>query len=783
MHSLEVGRVAVRARTNPMMAARAAGAGSQVGEAPAGRRRLLATLVATAVPLAAAVPAAAQPAPAALGEIEVVGTTPLPGLAVPRDAVPANVQTGNRAALEEERASTLADFMNQRFGSVYVNEAQSNPFQPDLLFRGFSASPLLGNPIGLSVFFDGVRINESFGDTVLWDLIPSAAIENLSLVPGSNPVFGLNTLGGSIGITTRSGRTSPGLGASVEAGSFGRRGLEATYGHAGDSVDAFLSAEAIRDDGWRDRSPSEIRRFFGKLGWSSASTDVSLSYAHAANELTGNGLVPESLYRQRRQAIYTYPDTTTPTADFLNLAVTRVLDDRWKLSGNAYYRKLKLRTFNGDAEFDDGGTPADPTDDAYEGENRSTRTTQTTSGVGIQLSHDGKLAGLRHRFAVGASLDRGRTRFEQFEQDGEFTADRGIEADGDPVLDTAVTGRSDHQSLYLTDTVSVTDTLDLTLSGRYVRARVRINDDTGLEPALDGDHRFSRFSPAIGAAWRLQPALTLYGGFNEGFRVPTPVELTCADPDAPCSLPVAFVADPPLKPVVARTFEIGLRGRAPGGMAWNAGLFRSDLRDDILFTSTGAGRGFFSNVPKSRREGIELGIAAPRGDWRWFANYSYTRATYQSDVDLFNGVANEADPTQPETTAVSAGSRLPGVPSHLLKAGLTRQIDGRLSVGGTMNVVGNQYLRGDEGNRQLPLGGYAVFNLRADYRLTPSWRLFGRVHNVFDRRYATLGGYNRVAFDADSRPLEGVGPGPVNRFVSPGMPRAIWLGVEYRAGK
>ena len=85
---------------------------------------------------------------------------------------------------------------------------QGNPFQPDVNYRGYTASPLLGTPQGLSVYMDGVRLNQPFGDVVSWDLIPRLAICHRSpLMPGSNPLFGLNTLGGALAMQTKDGRT------------------------------------------------------------------------------------------------------------------------------------------------------------------------------------------------------------------------------------------------------------------------------------------------------------------------------------------------------------------------------------------------------------------------------------------------------------------------------------------------------------------------------------------------------------------------------------------------
>jgi hypothetical protein len=176
---------------------------------PIARKRLC-LAIASALAVGWPVPAASQPAPAAqrlpaIATVDVVGATPLPGLDLPRDQVPANVQTLDSGAATGPDSANLPDALNRRLGSVYVNEIQGNPFQPDLNFRGFTASPLLGTPQGLSVYLDGVRINQPFGDVVSWDLIPRAAIASVTLMPGSNPLFGLNTLGGALAIRTKDG--------------------------------------------------------------------------------------------------------------------------------------------------------------------------------------------------------------------------------------------------------------------------------------------------------------------------------------------------------------------------------------------------------------------------------------------------------------------------------------------------------------------------------------------------------------------------------------------------
>jgi outer membrane receptor protein involved in Fe transport len=210
--------------------------------------------------------------------------------------VASNVQFATAEDLRAARALDLADFMRRNLASVFVNEAQSNPLQPDVQYRGFVGSPLLGLPQGLAVFQDGVRINEPFGDTVNWALIPESAIDTVYLMPGSNPLFGLNALGGAIAIETKTGFTSPGTRAEVYGGSFSRWSLQAeTGGSIDDRLSYFVTASYLEEDGWRDFSPTEATRLFGNVGWQSELSSVDLNLTMADTMLIGNGAAPVQL--------------------------------------------------------------------------------------------------------------------------------------------------------------------------------------------------------------------------------------------------------------------------------------------------------------------------------------------------------------------------------------------------------------------------------------------------------------------------------------------------------
>ena len=271
-------------------------------------------------------------------QVEVVGTTPLPGLGTPLRDVPANVQVIGGKDLQRQKQQNLPDFLERNPTSVTVNAAQGNPYQPDISFRGFTASPLLGTPQGLSVFQDGVRINEPFGDVVNWDLLPQSAIGSIQLIPGSNPVFGLNTLGGALAIYTKSGSENPGTALELSGGSFGRKTLEFEHGGYQGHWDWFFTANLSKDDGWAQHDPSRVEQFFGKVGYQTEQTDLDVSLTAANNRLEGTQTLPASWLDTPREA-YTWPDTDRNRLTMLTIKGSHFLDKEWLLGGNAYVRR------------------------------------------------------------------------------------------------------------------------------------------------------------------------------------------------------------------------------------------------------------------------------------------------------------------------------------------------------------------------------------------------------------------------------------------------------------
>ena len=721
-----------------------------------------------------------------LPSVEVIGATPVPGIDVPKEHIPSNVQTIDAATIRGSQALTVPELLNQRLPGVNVNEIQGNPFQIDVNYRGFTASPLLGTPQGLSVYQDGVRVNEPFGDVVNWDLIPMLAIDSIALMPGSNPLFGLNTLGGALVLHTKSGLTSRGFEAAASAGAFGRRRLELAHGGRIGSAHAFAALSGFEEDGWRDFSPSRVRQAFGKVGSRRDAFEWDLAVTYAKTNLIGNGLLPESLLAARREQVYTRPDETRNGLVMTALNAGYSIGENQRVSALVYQRRNRTGTLNGDIndDFEDAPDPA--------GVENRTSTRQRGEGIALQWS----ALGARHQTTVGTSYDRARSRFTQTEAEGGLDATRAVIPTEPAEIDAQLRGRTRNASVYLTYTYAALANLHVTASARYNATRVQTIDELNgtSVPNLNGDFTYRKLNPALGATWALAPALTLYGGYSQGNRAPSPIELGCADPAQPCTLPNALQSDPFLKQVVARTFELGARGALPGQMRWTASAFHTGSRDDILFvgTTASASRGFFQNFGRTARRGVELGLTGRASVFEWNANYSYVRATFESSacvVSRSNSTAGSSAACAAEQIEISPGNRIPGIPLHTFKLNVLARPAESWTLGATLAGYSGQYVRGNENNAHQPggafsgsgkLGGYALVDLNATYDLGAGWQLFAKVSNVFDRSYASAGQLGRSAFDAQGLFIPDADDWRNAQFVGPGAPRAGWVGVRYR---
>ena len=707
-------------------------------------------------------------------DVEVIGITPIHGLGLSILKVPANVQVFTADPMERLLPLDVPSVLSARAASVQVNEAQAGTFQPDLLFRGFVASPLLGASEGLAVYQDGVRLNEPFGDTVNWDAMPTTAIASINLIPGSNPLFGLNALGGALSLRTKDGFDFPGQHVAVSTGSFGRHRVEAESGGHGDTFGYYVAGTLLHERGWRDFSPSTIRRVFGDVAWRGDLSAVNVSVTAAANDLTGNGTAPLILLDADRRAVFTHPDETGNETVLVTMRARRQIAPRSLFEAVSYYRNSDISTFNGDAAEDDddeGGDGADEDELHFDGVNNTSRTRGRSAGATGQLTWTAPLRGRDNHFIAGAGVDAAATRFDSAAELAHLTANRGTIGAGvfDDEAFVDLHTRTVTGSGFITDTWSVARNVAVTASARFNWTSVRLRDQIGT--ALSGDHSFRRLNPAAGVTYQARSWLNVYGSYAQSSRVPTPVELTCADPEDPCRLPNAFVSDPPLNQIVARTWETGVR-RTEGPLRWALAAFSTDATDDIIFVSSGTlrGEGHFENIDRTRRRGIEASVEYDvRQRLSAFGAYTFQRATFGTELAV-------ASPNHPDAVfgeiPVEEGDRLPGVPVHSAKAGVSVSATDKLNFGVNVRTQSGVAFRGDEANFLPLVPAFAVVDGRARYQLSRHVSALLQAQNLFDADYYTFGALGEAELlgdDVDDR-----------RFFSPGAPRAAWVGLEVR---
>jgi len=751
----------------------------------------------------------------------VVEATAIPGgAAIDADKIPGNVQSLSASDLARNGSASLTQAMNTQLGSINIDDNLDDPFQPDILYRGFEASPVLGTPQGLAVYQNGVRINEAFGDTVNWDLFPDIAIDRVNIV-SSNPVYGLNALGGAISVDMKNGFNYTGGDLELSGGSFGQRAAAAQYGANSGAFGIYVAAKTLDEGGWRDFSSDSLRQFYTDLSARTDRLSVDLSYTHADNHLNGQSAAPAQELAISRSLVFTGPQANDDQLNFLTLNGSFNATDHWSLQGVLYYRQYSQSVANGNATnytacttdalagslCQSGGlTPVtsaagqnlqDISDDGTIpiGENDFETIDSYGRGATLQASADQSILGHDNAFTAGLTLDYAHVDFHSGAQIGLINSQLVVlpsnlivdTPESSPFGGTPVNLIANNKDLggYVTDTFNVTPDLALTASGRFDVANIDLQDQLGT--SLTGNSRFSHFNPAIGGTYKWLPTLTAYAGISTNTRTPTASEIECSDPLKPCLLPSNLAGDPPnLRQVVAHTAEFGVRGKSPvsgadAGLSWNLGAFRTNSFDDIYGIATSVSSGFFQNIGSTRRQGIEGGFNYRTDQWSYYFNVSYVDATFQSAIQL----PSPSNPYQDVdgNIQVRPGDRLPGIPKNRIKTGVDYAVTPQWKVGASLIIVGSQYYFGDESNRNAPMPGYHVVNLHTTYQVARNVEIFGSIDNLFNARYATYGIYSDpTGVGAPGIPVDGVtnGPGVDNRFLSPAAPVAMFGGVRIK---
>ena len=730
--------------------------------------------------------------------IVVFGTLPGSDIGLSAEKVPGALQNLGTEQINAQHGGSLLSALGTRTAGVSLSDVQGNGLFQNLRFHGFDASPLQGTPQGLAVYQNGVRLNEAFGDTVNWDAIPQTAIDRAE-VWSSNPVFGLNALGGAVNLAMKNGFTWQGAEASLQGGSYGRGMATAQWGLSDGAFSFYGAAEGVTDEGWRFHSQSNVARLYADAGWRFGTSEIHLAASGAATSLGVVGPTPAQLIQRGSKSVYTFPQTTRNTIGSLALNGKTRLDENWQIEGSAYIRSLQQRHVDGnDAEFercsnsssfvgrlcleDDGFPRPVPftgaaalnfrnqfaildqnntsiafTPGAIYGSVDRTFTDSSGRGVTLQVTGNAPLFGLTNYVTAGFSVDgssigfRSTSTLARTFPSFEVAVDPALTGSGSVIHANGSIGyapvtlgaTTDYYGFYLVDALDLTDRLTLTAGLRVNAADIVTRDRSGLAAELNGTHGYGHVNPLAGLTWKITDGISLFGSYSQANRAPTPLELDCADPLRPCLLEGSLVADPPLAQVVSHSYQAGVRGGTDmmgGKLDWSISLFRTDSDHDIVaLASTLAGRGYFANVPSTQRQGADVSARFAAQGWSAYAGYSYLDATYQFTGTLAS--PNNPNANNSGNVTVTPGRRIPLNPATTVRAGGDVDVTEGISLGGELAFTGSQYFDGDPSNLNAKLPSTMVVNLRAAWQIDECWQLFAVVDNLFDNRDPLYGSY------------------------------------------
>ncbi len=739
-----------------------------------------------------------------LPTFDVVATTPLGGGEIDVSKVPGAVWQTGQQSIQTYFDSTIAQTLARQAPGVTVGNVSGNDFQPDISYRGFTASPVPGTPSGLAVYQNGVRINESFGDTVNWDMIPEVAIDKMAIVAG-DPIFGLNAIGGALNVTMKNGFTWQGFEADLRGGSFGRGQVEIQYGKQFGDWSLYLAGTQINDGGWRQDSNSQLTNFYGDVGYRANGFESHLQLTAGNTQFGAAAFTPLQELQANWRSVYTVPQTTYNQMGMLAWTGTYAWSSTLNFQGGLYFRGFNQRHVDGNGTDVSGcdpylclnGAPLHDTTgsliaDVSQGGaldlgqiDRSWTQSRSVGGSGQAVDAD-KLYGRDNSFTVGASLDYGWTNFNGNSQLGVVP---GFMNASLPVIGLPYTfnepdsylapvtakANNTYVGVYAVDTFNATDRLALTAGARFNFAGINLSGETGA--FTNGYSTYSHVNPTVGLTYKLTPDLNVYAGYAMTNRAPTPLELGCADPARPCIIDNFLVSDPALKQVIGQTVQLGLRGNNDlaqwGRLNWSAGLFRTSLQNDIMpVQSDFTGFGYYTNVGTTLRQGAEVSVNWTVDRWSAYANYTFINAVYQStflEPSPYNPLADANG-----NIAIANGTPIAGIPKNTLKVGVDYAVTPEWKIGADMVASSGQVIFGAENGALPQLPGYAVFGVHTSYQVGKSLQIYGLIQNLFDQKYYTAGAlYDTGAFPNAAPNLTDP------RTLGPGKPFAVYAGLKY----
>ena len=258
--------------------------------------------------------------------------------------------------------------------------------------------------------------------------------------------------------------------------------------------------------------------------------------------------------------------------------------------------------------------------------------------------------------------------------------------------------------VYLQDQMDLTQQWKLLLGLRFDDYQQDIQE---LLKATRSDKSGTQVSPRIGLMYEVNPELSFYSSYSEGF-----LPLSGTD-----------YAGNPFDPELSDSYEIGAKFTT-SGVTGTVAFF--DAKKSNILTSDPVNVGFSATLGEATSRGIELDLQGQLTE-QLSAQLSYAFLDTQTANDMINidwGVN------------VPAGSRLVNIPKHNASLMLTQllqigSVESRLGL--RVNHVAKRL--GDSVDSSYMLPSHTLFGLSWAADLDQNWKAQLNVDNLFDKFY------------------------------------------------
>ncbi len=564
--------------------------------------------------------------------------------------------------------------------------------------RGFGARSNFGIR-GIKIFVDDIPATLADGQSGVDD-VDLGSLARAEVIRGpSSSLYGASS-GGVINLYTEDGTETPFIEAGITVGEYDHQKYQLKTGGQYDRLNYLLNASYLNNDGYRENSEVNHSLFNSKFRYDiDDASDLTLvinavdsPVADDAGAITAADVEDDPRQAQARNLSSNAGEALDQQK--LGWVYRRELAEGHEIRVRNYYvwrdfgnylplgTHIPFSAIDGVVEFD-----------------------RFFYGGGAQYTLTGNLFGRPNQFTLGLDVDRQEDDRQRFVNNsgnkGALTFDQMEEA-------TA-------WGVYVRDVLALSDTLQLTLGGRFDKVELSVDDRFLANGDQSSNVDFDKFNPSVGLTWNVINDIRLYANYSTAFETPTFTELGSPAQD----LGVNLGGFNNIKAQTAEGVEVGTRGTLWGRVSFDLSIFDMSVDDEVTTVVSIGNRAFFENADTDRF-GLEAAVIVDILEGLRLTT-AYTYSDFEFDTFVSNPTAE--------------GASLPGIPEQQFYAELAYRHDSGLFAIMDLLVVDELFTNNtNTGTSEA----YEVANLRLGYEFTlGQFRLspYVGINNLFGEYY------------------------------------------------